>query len=55
MPSSLAGQMLTRGGEPGQIHIRLCYCILSNRVSNEVGVSIIGMCSEKTFVKTPRL
>ena len=55
MPSSLAGQTLTWGGEPGQIPVRLCYCILSNRVSNEVGVSIIGTCSEKTFVKMPRL
>ena len=42
---SLAGQTLTRGGESGQIPIRLFY--LAAGYLKKVGVNIIGMCSEK--------
>ena len=35
------------GRESGQVPIRLLYCILSSRVPNDVGVNIIGTCSEK--------
>ena len=39
---------LSRGErESGQIPIRLWCCILSSSVLNEVGVNMIGMCSEK--------
>ena len=36
-----------RRRKSGQIPIRHLYCILSSRVPNEVGVNIIGTCSEK--------
>ena len=36
------------GRESGQTPIRLWCCILSSRVLNEVGVNMIGTCSEKT-------
>ena len=35
------------GRESGQIPIRLWCCILSSSVLNEVGVNMIGTCSEK--------
>ena len=36
------------GRESGQTSIRLWCCILSSSVLNEVGVNMIGTCSEKT-------
>ena len=58
---TLANKLVSRarlsyaGRESGQTPIRLWCCILSSSVLNEVGVNMIGTCSERlASVKMPR-